>query len=400
MRKALIVLVSFAAVAGCASMGGLGGAGSGTASGGASGSAQLSSQCSNAQYGVSSAARKVSTFLAATARFTGAAAELQGSLGSACAAMGAELGMGSLSGDPRTVCNSVSQRIREETQALRAQANLTIQVAAQPPHCEVSVDAYAQCAAECEVDVDPGEVNIECEGGYIAGQCSAQCQGQCDVGAQARCQGSCEGTCQAGCTGVCQGQCDGTCSARNAQGECNGRCDGTCYGTCSAGCQGQCEGSCWVDAHASCEGSCRGGCSVDYEAPYCTGEVRPPSVSADCQASCDARLNAEAHCEPGRVDVLVQGDAGVDQARLERLRAALRAGWGDVQLVRAKLGYLGESGRGLVQASRNLRGVGRELGMGAVACITEAASIIPEAVASVGVSVEVSVDVSASMSVQ
>ena len=137
MRKALIVLVSFAAVAGCASMGGFGGSGSGTASGSASGSAQLSSQCANPDYGVSSAARKVSTFLGATARFAGSAAELQGSLTSACAAMGRELGMGSLSGDPRSVCNAVSQRIREESQALRAQANLTIQVAAQPPRCEI-----------------------------------------------------------------------------------------------------------------------------------------------------------------------------------------------------------------------------------------------------------------------
>src|SRR5690606_140206 len=143
---------------------------------------------------------------------------------------------------------------------------------------------------------------------------------------------------------------------------------------------------------------CRGGCSVDYEAPYCTGEVRPPSVSAECQASCDARLNAEASCEPGRVDVLVEGDAGVDREKLDRVRNALQAGWGDILLVRAKLEALRDSGRGLVDASRNLRGVGRELGMGAVACMTEAASVVPSAIASVGVSVDVSVSVSASMS--
>ncbi|MBC7174517.1 MAG: hypothetical protein H5U40_18880 [Polyangiaceae bacterium] len=311
--------------------------------------------------------------------------------------MGAELGMVSSSGDVRTSCDAVSAKIREEVQSLRAQANLQIQVAATPPRCQVSVDAYAQCAAECEVGVDPGEVNVQCDGGYIAGECSATCQGQCDVGAQARCAGSCEGTCQGGCSGVCQGTCDGQCSSRNAQGECNGRCDGTCYGSCSAGCQGSCEGSCWVDAHARCEGSCRGGCSVEYQEPYCTGEVRPPSVSAECQASCDARLNAQAQCEPGSVEVLVRGDASVDRARLDRLRAALQAGWGDVQLVRARLAYLGESGRGLVDATANLRGVGRELGVGAVACITEAASIIPQATASVSVSVEVSASVSGSM---
>jgi hypothetical protein len=396
MRKSFIALTSILAVAGCASLGSMSGAGS--SSGSASGGAQLSSQCANPNYGVSSAARRVTAFLTATSRFASASAELEGSLRSTCAAMGAELGMGSLGGDVRSTCDAVSQQLRSEVQSLRAQANLQIAVAAQPPRCEISVDAYAQCAASCEVDVDPGEVRIECDGGYIAGECSAQCQGQCDVGAQARCQGSCEGTCQGGCSGVCQGTCEGQCSSRNAEGECNGRCDGTCYGSCSAGCQGSCEGSCWVDAQASCEGSCRGGCSVEYQEPYCTGEVRPPSVSAECQASCDAQLSAQATCEPGRVDVLVQGDAGVDRERLDRLRAALGAGWADLEVARARLAYLRDSGRGLVDASRNLRGVGRELGVGAVACITEAASIIPQAVGSVGVSVEVSVSVSGSMS--
>lgn len=394
MQKSLIALTSILAVAGCSSLGSVPGADTGTSSGGA----QLSSQCANPDYGVSSAARKVTSFLAATSRFASASAELEGSLKSTCAEMGAELGMGPLSGDVRTTCNAVSQKIRQEAQELRAQANVQITVAAQPPSCEVAVDAYAQCAGECDVDVDPGQVQMECDGGYIAGQCSAQCQGQCDVGAQAQCQGSCEGTCQGGCTGTCQGTCDGTCSAIDAQGECNGRCDGTCYGTCSAGCEGSCEGSCWVEGRASCEGSCRGGCSVDYQEPYCTGEVRPPSVSAECKASCDAQVNAQAECKPGHVEVLVRGDAGANQERVERLRAALEAGWGDLQVIRARLTHLRDSGSGLVDASRNLKGVGRELGVGAVACITEAASIIPQAVGSVGVSFEVSVSVSGSMS--
>ncbi len=394
MRKPLIALTSTLMVAGCAAVGSMSGTGSGTAGGGA----QLSSQCANPDYGVSSAARKVSAFLAATSRFASASAELEGSLKSTCAAMGRELGMSGLDGDVRSTCDAVSQQIRSEVQGLRAQANVQIAVQAEPPHCQISVDAYAQCAAECEVDVDPGQVDIQCEGGYIAGECSAQCQGQCDVGAQARCQGSCEGTCQGGCSGVCQGACEGQCSSRDAEGNCNGRCEGTCHGTCSAGCQGSCEGSCWVDAHARCEGSCRGGCSVEYEEPYCTGEVRPPSVSAECQASCDARLNAQAECEPGHVEVVIQGAAGVDQERAERLRRALAAGWGDLQVIRARLGYIRESGRGLIDAGGNLRGVGRELGVGAVACITEAASIIPAAVGSVGVSVEVSVSVSGSVS--
>src|SRR5690606_29866241 len=225
MRKPFIALFSLVAVAGCASMGSMGGAGA--ANGSASGSAQMSSQCANPDYGVSSAARKLSAFLQATSKFASTSAELEGSLKSACAEMGAELGMGSLSGDTQTTCDAVSQKLREEVSSLRAEANLRIEVAAQPPRCQVSVDAYASCAAECEVDVDPGEVNVQCEGGYIAGSCDAQCTGECDIGAQAHCSGSCEGTCQAGCSGTCQGTCDGTCSATNADGSCNGSCDGT-----------------------------------------------------------------------------------------------------------------------------------------------------------------------------
>jgi len=127
--------------------------------------------------------------------------------------------------------------------------------------------------------------------------------------------------------------------------------------------------------------------------------VRPAHVSAECQASCEASLNAEASCEPGRVEVVVTGEVSEDLTpRLERVRAALSAGYGQLLVTGEKLRRLRQSGRAMVDAAGHLRGTGRALGLNAVACITEAVSIVPDALAKVSVSVEIQVSVSASVS--
>src|SRR5690606_33101102 len=145
-----------------------------------------------------------------------------------------------------------------------------------------------------------------------------------------------------GCSGTCQGTCEGTCSAQGPDGQCNGTCEGTCHGSCSAGCQGSCSGECHVSGQASCSGECSGGCSVEYEEPRCTGTVRPPQVEAECEASCDARLNAEAECRPGSVEVVVTGDvSGNLEERVSKLRSAISGSWGTIQTVGAKLERLG-----------------------------------------------------------
>jgi hypothetical protein len=58
-----------------------------------------------------------------------------------------------------------------------------------------------------------------------------------------------------------------------------------------------------------CSGTCTGKCSAEMKAPKCTGEMTPPKVSAECKASCDAKLNAKVECTPARVAVLIQGTA-------------------------------------------------------------------------------------------
>ena len=399
MRKSAFVWCLLgAAVVGCPPGTNVPGGPGGGGGGGGSAGGELSSECQNLSVEASASAMKMASFVRATDAFVKATGDLQGSLKDTCVAMGDELGIDT-SGDVQAVCNRVGDAIRTEMNSLRAEANLTIEVAATPPRCEISMEAYASCAAECQVDVDPGEIDVQCEGGQIVGECSAQCTGECSVEVSGACQGSCEGTCTAQCQGTCQGACDGECSARGADGQCNGTCSGACHGSCSGGCQGSCEGECWVEGQASCSGECRGGCSVDYEAPRCTGEVRPPSVSAECKASCDAKMEASMECEPGSAEVVVRGEVSSNmEEKVARVKAALKAGWAQLQAIKAKLQRLKASGNAVLEAGRGLRGSGGAMLSTAGSCVVEAVGILPAAIASVGVSVDVSVSVSASVS--
>ncbi len=364
------------------------------------GSADLQA-CTSRDWGDAGAAVKLEAFLGATAGFLGATADVADSLTETCRKMAGELGVSVSGNDPQSVCEPVAAKLREELRGLRAEARLKIDVQSRPPRCEASMDAYAKCAAECQAEVDPGKVELTCEGGEIVGKCSGECRGQCSVEVQGACQGSCEGTCTAGCQGTCRGVCEGTCSQTDAQGNCVGRCDGACHGTCEGGCTGSCQGECWVSGQASCQGECRGGCSVEYTEPRCTGEVRAPRVEAECQASCDAKLSAEVQCEPGETTVVVQGDVASNVAeRVERVRRALQVGYGELLALRVKLERLKAAGDQLVSAGRELQGAVGGLGLQAARagqCIALSLEQLPRAVASVGVSVQVSVSLSASV---
>lgn len=389
-----LVIATAIALSNC-SGGGPGGLGGGGGGGGGGG---LGAQCTG-DFGAEAAAQKLETFLLATATFIDSAAELETELRGACNRMGTALGMSEsdMAGDLRTSCGAVKARLDSELQSLRAEANLTITVVSTPPRCEVRVDAMAQCAGSCDASIDPGSVDIQCEGGELRGGCSAECTGTCAVEASARCEGACEGTCEGGCNGTCQGACDGTCSATGADGQCNGRCSGTCRGTCSANCQGSCSGQCVVQASGSCSGECRGGCSVEFTEPRCTGEVRPPSMSAECQASCDARLDAEMECTPGSTTVTVAGNvSGNAEEKLNRVRAALEAGFATIMAIAEKLERLGASGGAMIRAGEDVPNAVGSLGLTAASCATRAVAALPRATAQISVSVEVSASFSAS----
>lgn len=325
-------------------------------------------------FGSNNQAAKIEAFFRATASFHQAAFEAHDQLLLACRNTGRALGMSDaeLQGDLADVCGAANDRLRSELAALRA--GYTVRLEAQPPRCEVSVDAYGSCMAECEAQVDPGHVEMTCEGGEIRGRCDAQCQGSCAVEVAGQCSGTCEGACR------------GTCSAYAADGSCAGRCEGAC------------EGRCVVSAQASCQGECRGGCSVEYREPYCTGRVRRPTASARCRASCDARIEAEARCTPGQATLVVDG--GLDatqQERLARVQRAMREGVSQILALRERVQRLQRSGTEIIRIAPEIPEAAMAVSLGAVACATSAAAATAEAAGSLSVSVEVSVSFSASV---
>lgn len=227
-----------------------------------------------------------------------------------------------------------------------------IRLVYQPPSCQadinVAVEAQASCEvnAECDVEVNPGEVSVACEG-TCSGGCSAECMGQvactgpaigaeCDVG----CEGSCELSAAAACEGTCRGECDAECSLTNAEGQCEGTCSGNCMGTCELSAMAMCGGTCHGTCHAtvappscmaevSCNGTCMGECSGS-----CEGNFEPPSASADCEASadCSAQASAQAEanisCTPPSLDWEFAFNAGVDASA----QAAFTARLGELRI--------------------------------------------------------------------
>lgn len=334
----------------------------------------ISGSCSG-DLGATAGAQKVEAFIASASAFHQSAMDLNNSLRDGCMQIGTaleipatELTGGEGPEGTRSVCERAARGLREEMTALRGSANLTLRMDVQPPRCEISVDAYGRCAGECDVSYRPGSAEVQCEGGELRGSCSAQCTGNCAVDVN----------------GSCGGTCEGECSATDAQG----RCTGTCRGRCVA------------QATGSCGGECRGGCSVAFTEPRCTGRVVPPQVNADCRAACDARLNAQATCQPGRAVLAIDGNVSSDlEARVRRVRAALGSGFGAVMTVRERVERTARTGETLARAIAQLPSAAQQIGVAAGICAASSVAAVGQAVASVNVSVQVSVQVSASAQV-
>lgn len=297
----------------------------------------------------------IRAFVQASGDLDAVANAMEGQVADACMRMGVDLGLSPVQMQPtqgaggraQGACGPVAARIDG---ILRAYGNAQLSVAYVPPECRFGADAYASCAAQCNVSVDPGYVVAHCAPGRLSG--------------------TCQGTCNGGCDGVCNGSCQGACSAAGPGGQCAGECSGTCHGQCSATCHAQCQGQ-WV-------------------APRCDVDARAPSADAKCDASCKAHAEITAACTPARV--WVQGGAQVaDVARLAgTLQANLPA------LLTAQIGY-GKRLAADIQALADVAvDVGRVLGdVGAhgAACIAGAGAVLGQAQASVQVSVSVSASV-------
>lgn len=234
--------------------------------------------------------------------------------------------------------------------SFKATAGATLTIDFQPPVCEASISAKANCQAKCSAE---GSCDIKanpptCEGGSLEVACKGECTAK--AGATLKCEGTCSAECTGSCTasgGVeCAGRCDGTCTASaggtgpQADGSCQGSCAGTCEvtapgATCSGSCKGECGGSCTGSAEASVK--CDGDCQADYEPIKCSGgELKGGcEVDAKCDANCDASVKAKASCSPPSVKVAFTGAANAEAAA--KLQGTFEANLGIILGFKARL---------------------------------------------------------------
>lgn len=320
--------------------------------------------------------------------------------------------------------------------ALEAKFSATLQggikIEYAPPRCEASVEVTASAAAQCDVDVDPGSVEVSCEG-----SCEVEAGVMVDCGAEAElkctgtapnlaCEGECQGNCSAdfsagaACEGTCKGTCSGNCSLTNAMGECEGQCDATCTGTCEvelkagAMCDGKCEGQCtytppmgMCEASASAKCEAMAGGSVECSAK-CEGSATPPSVSAECEASVEAKASASIECKPPELLVTFEFAAGVDanaQAEFKAWLEGFKANFSAILGARAKANLVVDAAGNLVAAAGGaIKGSFDELSVsgdlkasiGAVCALGQletAASAIADATTDLSANVSASADI-------
>jgi len=354
---------------------------------------------------------KVKAALSAGAHLQTIAVNVEGEVVTACTNLAKDLGVDDAALQPKengpgkkaeAACAAAAKAIND----FKAQAKAKVVIDAKPPQCSASMSAVADCSARCDASVKPGEAKVTCEGGKLSGKCDAKCEGECSVDAA----GKCEGTCSAQCTGECKadfsGKCDGTCSGKcdgkDTKGKCAGKCDGSCTGKatgeCRGECKGECSGGCTFKAKGECKGTCTGGCSVEFKEPKCTGEVKPPEVSAECKANCDAEVKTKLECTSGHVFAKVDAGANVDAA--QKLRAALEKNLPALVKVSTSLKDKLDTVSGNVQASlEGVRAATAAGGAGALkvgACI--GASLEAQAKASVSINVSIKASASASAS--
>lgn len=349
----------------------------------------------------------VDSFFGAVVDFSNAAGTVNGNIRAQLDAIALSVGLKQ---------GAAAADIKAAIQArLAASVNGGLTIKAEPARCEANVDVSVKAAAACDVDVDPGSVEVKCEGSCtIDAEAQAKCTGEAKLSCKGtapnlECAGNCTGSCDisggAECGGTCNGKCTGECSAKDAQGNCRGACKGTCEGTCElrAGgeCKGKCEGSCeYTPPSGSCEAGaevrCTGSAKVDVECKGgCEGNVTPPKVSAECQASVDARASASIECTPPSVDITFEFNAELQgdvqkQAEFRAWINGLRVQLGEIKgsLAKAEIlfdaaGRVKTAAEGAVTGAVNVAGEGDlKASIGAACALTElpkAATLLTDA---------------------
>ncbi|MBX3181500.1 MAG: hypothetical protein KIT72_13495 [Polyangiaceae bacterium] len=350
---------------------------------------------------------KVKGGLQAAANLTNLAAEVEGEVALACATLAIDLGADESDTQPAEdgpgkKAEAACQAAVKALGAVKAKASGSLKVDVVAPKCSASMDAMAECAASCDASLSGGSVEVQCEGGEISGSCGGSCEGECTLEAGAECTGSCSGTCSGSCdanfSGTCSGTCEGTCDGKDSKAECKGKCEGKCSaggeGKCGGTCGGSCNASCQAKASGECKGTCSGSCDVKMEAPKCSGEVKPPEMSAECKGNCDAKVSANLECTPARVAVKLSGAADTEAAA--RLQAAIEKNL--PALLKVTLGMKGKLEGAVASVKGSVEGLDAVVKGGGEAAIKVGACVAGALKAQVDASVSINVSVSASAS--
>jgi hypothetical protein len=346
-------------------------------------------------------AAKLKAGMAASAEVKALAEKVDGELKLACGNLAHDLGGTGDYKDGQDACKAAMKVMGDVKAKMGANAKIALDVT--EPHCGVDVNAYADCAGKCDVNVKGPKAEVKCEPGKLQGECSGKCQGECEASAAAACTGECSGSCDADIKGSCSGKCSGKCDGKVMDAKANGECSGTCEGKCDAQvkgeCHGKCGGSCKMSAQAECHGTCTGSCKVEMKAPKCTGKVEPPQMSAECKAKCDAGIHAHAECTPPHIALRISGSA--DAKAEATFRAAIEKNLGAIIKVAVGTGkevgeLAGEMKVVVDGVSASIEGVSKDAtGLKLAACLAPVKGAI-DAIGSVQANVNVSVSVSAS----
>jgi len=264
--------------------------------------------------------------------------------------------------------------------------------------CAVSIATALEFAAKCDPVVDPGLLEVRCNG-----DCPVDPGVECPPGAEllregpapdGQCEGTCTGDCELPaleCQGTCHGICEGDCGIMDGSG-CAGWCSGLCTGICrqNAGrpCPGECQGMCtYSPPDAVCDAQAM--CSA-YDEPVpceevCLGTIESPELAAACEPAVAAIANVAAVCTPPGQDWLFQLrpdlDADAQQEFLEWIElfgpafgdAVAAAGW--VEIVAEQSSELRAAGNGVVRAVAEMHTQSPETAEGAGCALGELATV-------------------------
>lgn len=331
-----------------------------------------------------------SAFMQATADFAGVTTAIVNDVAGACQAMAIDMGADETEVTETDAAGRATHWCQLAVAGIQAEvtANGSVTIVAQPPSCQFSASAQANCEAKCSANVmceaELGDVTARCDPGKISGKCEGQCTAKCEGSANlaVTCDGVCEGT--------CEGQCAGNCSAQTMGGECRGSCDAQCTGTC--------RGSCQADAMANvqCEGNCTGGCMGTLTAPKCTAELTPPSAmcqgNAECSGSCKASASAKAECTPGSVEIEVTGT--IDAKVIASLKLNLPK---ILMIAQARGQVLLDNAKAVVTLGANVSASAPDLSAKAGLCVLPAAAAIATAVENLQASVNASASITTTL---